>query len=113
MTLDAVTQFALDDDPSNLDFCRIRLEKTGLVDVSGLSYSDCMLLLFAKAGSSNPPQVPAQVLEIADTVMTPGEVVEMVTWLSTLNMLHRLYAYYFPGSFDGARTHPYADDKHQ
>jgi hypothetical protein len=108
-TLDAVTRFAWDDRPETNDFSSIDLDAMALGAAPDLSYGDRMLLVFAKAGSSNPPKTPPLIVEIADTMMTPSQVVEMVTLLATANLLHRLYAYYLPGSFDGALA-PYEDE---
>lgn len=105
-TIMAVSDYAWDDSPESMDFSRIDMDKTSLGPLESLSFGDRMILIFTKASSCAPPQMTRLVLEIADAYMTPPQIVEIITWVSLCNMLHRLYCFYFPGSFESTRL-PY------
>ena len=54
-------------------------------------------LTLARAGSSSPTQIDAAVVKACeDSGMTAAQIVELITWLSVLQMLRRLSAYALP-----------------
>jgi hypothetical protein len=77
------------------------IDKTALAYAAELDYREYMLLVLAKAGSCDPPRSPPHPRSSrcdVDAVL----VVELIPWLSTLNISHGLYVDYFPGSSGGA-----------
>lgn len=56
-----------------------------------------VILLLARAASPSPAQITADIVELCQkSELTSPAIVELVTWLSVLQMLHRLSSY-FPG----------------
>ena len=61
---------------------------------SGLSRSQYAALILAKAASPSPADVGEFTVSTVTEELTPPQVVELIVWLSVLQMLHRLYAFY-------------------
>jgi hypothetical protein len=100
-TIRLVTDYAWDQTADTCSFENVKIENTPLEHMTELPFADRMLLIFAKAVSWAPPQMTSFIIEIADVYMTPPQVVELMTWISLMNMLHRFYCFYFPSSFEG------------
>lgn len=59
-------------------------------------------LLLARAASPSPAEIDAHVVSACrDSGLPPAAIVELVTWLAVLQMLHRLACFVGPGN-DGA-----------
>ncbi len=60
----------------------------GVID--GLTAERGAALLLARAMTPSPAQVTPAVVRRVDDALTPGQTIELVTWLSLLALLHRL-----------------------
>jgi alkylhydroperoxidase family enzyme len=60
----------------------------------GLSSREAAAIILAKAGSTSPSSINEITISTVLEHLTPAQIVETVVWLSVLQMLHRLYAYY-------------------
>ena len=60
----------------------------------GLSSREAAAIMLAKAASTSPSNVNEITVSTVVNHLTPAQIVETVVWLSVLQMLHRLYAYY-------------------
>ncbi len=60
----------------------------------GLSSREAAAIMLAKAASTSPSNVNEITVSAVIGHLTPAQIVETVVWLSVLQMLHRLYAYY-------------------
>lgn len=60
----------------------------------GLSSREAAAIMLAKAASTSPSNVNEITVSAVVGHLTPAQIVETVVWLSVLQMLHRLYAYY-------------------
>jgi len=60
----------------------------------GLSSREAAAIMLAKAASTSPSNVNEITVSTVMGHLTPAQIVETVVWLSVLQMLHRLYAYY-------------------
>lgn len=61
---------------------------------TGLSKSEAAAIILAKAGSTSPSNINEITISTVTEHLTPAQIVEVVVWLSVLQMLHRLYAFY-------------------
>ena len=61
---------------------------------AGLSRSETAALILAKAASPSPANVNEFTVSTIAEELAPAQIVELVVWLSVLQMLHRLYAFY-------------------
>lgn len=59
-----------------------------------LSRSETAALILAKAASPSPANVNEFTVSTIAEELAPAQIVELVVWLSVLQMLHRLYAFY-------------------
>ena len=55
------------------------------------------VLLLARGASSSPARIDHAILEACRASLSPAAIVELVTWLAVLQMLHRLSAYVTKG----------------
>ncbi len=77
--MDNVEHFALD--PDN--------------DVPDVDSKTRAALILAKAASPSPAEITSDVIdEVNNSTLTPAAIVELVCWLSVLQMLHRLSSFY-------------------
>lgn len=87
---------ALDIDPGLMvdvvHFADQASEKTSMPN--GLSTAEAAAVILAKATSTSPSNVTEITIATVTTLLTPEQIVEIVVWLSVLQMLHRLYAYH-------------------
>ncbi|MEL7157619.1 MAG: hypothetical protein AAFN30_13585 [Actinomycetota bacterium] len=60
----------------------------------GLSTAESAAIVLAKSGAPSPSSVNEITISNVNQHLTPPEIVEIVVWLSVLQMLHRLYVYY-------------------
>ena len=60
----------------------------------GLSSREAAALILARAASTSPSSINEITISTVIDHLTPAQIVETVVWLSVLQMLHRLYAYY-------------------
>lgn len=60
----------------------------------GLSKPETAAIILAKSGSTSPSNINEITISTVIEQLTPAQIVEVVTWLSVLQMLHRLYAFY-------------------
>ncbi len=60
----------------------------------GLSGREAASIILAKAASTSPSNVNEITISTVTEHLTAAQIVELVVWLSVLQMLHRLYAYY-------------------
>ncbi|HAA18242.1 MAG TPA: hypothetical protein DCP28_05500, partial [Cytophagales bacterium] len=65
-----------------------------LAALPGLGEVEASLLLFAKTISPSPTEVPAELIGLLMEKLSPEQIIEMVTWVGILGLLHRLGAYY-------------------
>ena len=61
---------------------------------SELTRSQTAALILAKAASPSPANVNEFTVSTITEELAPAQIVELIVWLSVLQMLHRLYAYY-------------------
>jgi len=69
-------------------------QNDGLVVPEGLSKVDAAAVMLAKAGSTSPSNVTEITIETVSEHLKPAQTIEIVVWLSIMQMLHRLYSYY-------------------
>ena len=60
----------------------------------GLSRAEAAALILAKAGSTSPSSINEITISNVADQLSHEQVVEIIVWLSVLQMLHRLYAFY-------------------
>jgi alkylhydroperoxidase family enzyme len=61
---------------------------------AGLSRAESTALILAKAASTSPASINEFTVSTVTDALEPDQIVELVVWLSVLQMLHRLYAFY-------------------
>ncbi|HEX5002362.1 MAG TPA: hypothetical protein VFW78_07680 [Bacteroidia bacterium] len=61
---------------------------------SAISEKDAAVILLARAASPSPASVNEAVIETTTPHLTPAGIVEIIVWLSVLQLLHRLGSYY-------------------
>lgn len=88
-TLEAVASFAAEPDGLGILDALARLET-----LPGLARETALALLLAKAISPSPAKVPAALVTQVSELLSPEAQVELVTWVSIQQMLHRLGSYY-------------------
>jgi alkylhydroperoxidase family enzyme len=67
-----------------------------------LSEKDAAVILLAVAASHSPAQVNDAIIETIMKYMEPAGIVEIVVWLSVLQLLNRMSSYYaLTGSYEG------------
>jgi transcription antitermination factor NusG len=67
---------------------------TSLQQQLGLTEQEAAAMLLALAAAPSPAQVTDGVTETVLTLVEPAGIVEMIVWLSVLQLLHRLSSYY-------------------
>ena len=67
---------------------------TGGASRSGFDRRAQTALALAEAASRSPAQVTPDLIARAQTDLSPGETIEPLTWLSLMQLLHRLEAFY-------------------
>lgn len=60
----------------------------------GLSATEAAALQLAKASAPSPVQVNEITISSTVAGLSPEQIIEIVTWMAVLQMLHRLYVYY-------------------
>jgi hypothetical protein len=60
----------------------------------GLTKKDITAVLLARGASSSPAEVTDQIIDQVDKYLEPQSVVELVVWLSVLQLVHRLENYF-------------------
>jgi hypothetical protein len=60
------------------------------------------VLVLTRAASSSPAAIDAEVVDACARDLSPAAIVEIVTWLSVLQLLHRLTCYIWPAG----QSHP-------
>ncbi len=60
----------------------------------GVSREEAAALILAKAGSTSPSSINEITISNVVDQLDPDQIIEIVVWLSVLQMLHRLYAFY-------------------
>jgi alkylhydroperoxidase family enzyme len=83
-------------DPSTLvDVGRFALaDSEYAVMPAGLSRSETAAVILAKAAAPSPANVNEFTVSTITEELAPPQIVEIIVWLSVLQMLHRLYAFY-------------------
>ncbi len=66
----------------------------GLAVPPWLTSEEAATIILAKASSTSPATVNEITIETVTNRLSPAQIVEVVVWLSVLQMLHRLYIYY-------------------
>jgi alkylhydroperoxidase family enzyme len=61
---------------------------------AGLSKAEAGAVILARAASTSPSDINEITIAAVTEHLTPPEIVEVVVWLSILQMLHRLYVFY-------------------
>jgi hypothetical protein len=59
-----------------------------------ISDKEAAAILLARAASPSPSSVNAEVIKIVLNHINPAGIVEIIVWLSVLQLLHRLGGYY-------------------
>lgn len=84
-------------DPRRLEWARAYADGAALDPAARDGHEEALLLL-ARAASPSPARVDREVVETCRRVSLPPEaIVELVCWLSVLQLLHRLTAYHQAG----------------
>ena len=58
--------------------------------------TETAVLALARAASPSPAGIDAATVQACDGVLAPAAVIEVVTWLAVLQMLHRLHCWVAP-----------------
>ncbi|MGJ5666644.1 carboxymuconolactone decarboxylase family protein [Rhodococcus aetherivorans] len=61
---------------------------------AGLDVHTDTALAYAEAASSSPAQITPEVVAAATKELAPPEIIELTVWISVMQLLHRLHAFY-------------------
>ncbi len=87
----ALIQLGQEPVPQTIDGIRLCLDRLTSADFSSL---DAAALLLARASAPSPAEISDDLIAICTADLMPAEVVELITWLSLQQLLHRLDTYY-------------------
>jgi alkylhydroperoxidase family enzyme len=89
---EALEQLARNQTPTDVKSCKDVM--TALQKHAGISEKDAAVILLARAAAPSPAEVNEAVIETTTPHISPAGVVEIIVWLSVLQLLHRLGSYY-------------------
>ncbi|MEX6690103.1 hypothetical protein QTN47_21520 [Danxiaibacter flavus] len=87
--LDKIAQMEI---PADIAACKTAIQS--LQQQLSLTEKEAATLLLAVAASHSPAQINDAVIELTLAHMEPAAVIEIIVWLSVLQLLHRLSCYY-------------------
>ncbi len=89
---DTLDQIARQDVPTDVSRCKEWM--ASIRKHSGISEKGAAVLLLARTAAPSPAEVNDAVIEATTPHISPAGIVEIIVWLSVLQLLHRLGSYY-------------------
>jgi len=89
---ETLDQIARAGTPGDVKSCKELM--SSLQKHSGITEKDAAAILLARAASPSPAEVNEAVIETTTAHLGPAGIVEIIVWLSVLQLLHRLGSYY-------------------